>query len=78
MADEDTHIADPTLDAGADPADGHADQAPDRASTARTPHRRPRWVKVAVIVVLALVALFVILQLTGVAPDGGHGPGLHG
>jgi hypothetical protein len=35
----------------------------------------PRWVKVAAIVVGALVLVFVVLQLTGVA--GEHGPGRH-
>jgi hypothetical protein len=34
----------------------------------------PRWVKVAGIVALALVLLFVVLILTG---RGGHGPGRH-
>lgn len=36
----------------------------------------PRWVKVFGLVALALVLLFVVLQLTGVGGD--HGPGRHG
>jgi hypothetical protein len=35
----------------------------------------PRWVKVAASIVGALVLIFTILQLTGVA--GKHGPGRH-
>jgi hypothetical protein len=35
----------------------------------------PRWVKVSLIVVGALIALFVVLQLAGVG--GNHGPGRH-
>jgi hypothetical protein len=53
----------------------------------QTPHARateadrsgppgmPRWVKIAGIVVLALVLLFLVLELTGVGGD--HGPGRH-
>lgn len=37
--------------------------------------RRPRWVMVTAIVIGALVLLFLLLQLTGVA--GQHGPGRH-
>ena len=36
----------------------------------------PRWVKVSLLVVLGLVALFVVLTLVGAAP-GGHGPRRH-
>ena len=36
----------------------------------------PRWVKVSVIVGLALVLLFVVAKLAGVG--GEHGPGRHG
>lgn len=36
----------------------------------------PRWVKVTFLVGLALVLLFVLAQVTGVAGD--HGPGRHG
>jgi len=43
---------------------------PDRQPTPNT----PRWVKVFVIVALAVVLLFVIAALTG---RGGHGPGRH-
>jgi hypothetical protein len=35
----------------------------------------PRWVKVTAIVAGVLVAIFVVLQLTGVG--GQHGPGRH-
>jgi hypothetical protein len=35
----------------------------------------PRWVKVAGIVVLVLVLVFVVLKLTGLG--GSHGPGRH-
>jgi hypothetical protein len=35
----------------------------------------PRWVKIAGIVVLALLLLFLVLQLIGIG--GGHGPGRH-
>ncbi|MGH2759956.1 MAG: hypothetical protein ACRDKJ_10400 [Actinomycetota bacterium] len=35
----------------------------------------PRWVKVSLIVVGVLVAVFVVLQLIGVG--GNHGPGRH-
>jgi len=41
----------------------------------------PRWVKVSLIVGLALVLLFVLAQVTGLAGDHGpgrHGPGRHG
>lgn len=53
----------------------------------QTPHARaagadgsgppgmPRWVKIAGIVVLALVLLLLVLRLTGVGGD--HGPGRH-
>jgi hypothetical protein len=38
------------------------------------PHTRPRWLKVSLIIVGAIVLLVVILALTGVL-GGGHGPG---
>ena len=41
----------------------------------------PRWVKVSLIVGLALVVLFVLAQVTGLGGDHGpgrHGPGRHG
>lgn len=41
----------------------------------------PRWVKVSLIVGLALVLLFVLAQVTGLGGDHGpgrHGPGRHG
>ncbi len=41
-----------------------------------SPGRMPRWVKVSLIIVIALGALFVIANITGVA--GEHGPGRHG
>jgi hypothetical protein len=40
-----------------------------------SPPRMPRWVKIAAIVVGALVVAFVVLQLAGVG--GQHGPGRH-
>ena len=51
--------------------DPHRHVGPDDDS----PPGVPRWVKVAAIVVGALVLVFVVLQLTGVA--GEHGPGRH-
>lgn len=39
-------------------------------------HHTPRWVKISGIVAIAVVVVFVILQLTGLAPE--HGPGRHG
>ncbi len=49
---------------------------PHPTTTARPP--RPRWVKVAGLVVGLLVLAFVIMNLTGVGPGaGGHGPGRH-
>ena len=35
----------------------------------------PRWVKVSLLIVVALIALFVALRLTGLG--GQHGPGRH-
>ena len=40
-----------------------------------SPPGMPRWVKIAAVIVGALILLFVILQLTGFA--GEHGPGRH-
>ena len=37
-----------------------------------TRHRTPSWVKVFGVLLLALVVVFVILHLTGAAPDTGH------
>ena len=37
---------------------------------------RPRWVKVFMIIALALAVLFVGLKVTGLGGD--HGPGRHG
>ncbi len=46
--------------------------------TTTAPPPRPRWVKVAGIVVGLLVLMFVVMNLTGVGPGaGGHGPGRH-
>ena len=39
------------------------------------PPAMPRWVKVSMIVVGALLLVFVVLKLTGAG--GQHGPGLH-
>jgi hypothetical protein len=38
------------------------------------PPGRPRWVKVSLLVALAIIVLFVVLQLVG---GGDHGPGRH-
>lgn len=35
----------------------------------------PRWVKISLLVVVALIAVFVILNLAGIGPK--HGPGRH-
>lgn len=52
-------------------ADEHAGAESARPSTTGP----PRWVKVSGVVVIALVLIFVILQLTGIG--GNHGPGRH-
>ena len=39
------------------------------------PPRAPRWVKLTGIIVIVLVLLLVVLKLTGVVDDKGHGPG---
>lgn len=44
---------------------------PDGASTTGM----PRWVKVSLLVVGLLIAIFIVLQLAGVGGD--HGPGRH-
>jgi len=44
-------------------------------TSAGSPPRMPRWVKVAAIIVGVLVVLFVVLKLLGVG--GEHGPGRH-
>jgi len=62
-------MADPTPypDTREDARTGSDDGAP--------PTGMPRWVKVSLIIVAALVLAFVILRLTGVG--GEHGPGRH-
>ena len=52
-----------------------SEQVPEPRTTDPVHPGMPRWVKVAGIVVLVLVALFLVLQLTGLAGD--HGPGRH-
>lgn len=47
-------------------------EAPNRRSTIGTPPSTPRWVKVLGIVLIVLVALVVILHLTGTSPGGPH------
>ena len=47
----------------------------DQASP-KGPPPMPRWVKVSIAIAVALVALFVVLKLTGAG--GEHGPGRHG
>lgn len=39
-----------------------------------TPPPTPRWVKVSMILIVALIVLVVVLMLAG----GSHGPGRHG
>jgi hypothetical protein len=56
----------PYPDTADDPGPG-----PDRRSTGGM----PPWVKVSLIIVAVLVALFVVLNLTGLGGD--HGPGRH-
>lgn len=51
----------------------HGD-GPDRDSGA--PPGMPRWVKVSLLVLGALILVFIVLQLAGVG--GRHGPGRHG
>lgn len=43
--------------------------------TGGRPPGAPRWVKVAGIIVVALVLLFAVMKLTGIGRD--HGPGRH-
>ncbi|MDX8143157.1 hypothetical protein SAMN04488074_119136 [Lentzea albidocapillata subsp. violacea] len=50
-------------------------QSPDPAASDESPPRMPRWVKVSLIVVGALILLFLVLQLTDVG--GQHGPARH-
>jgi hypothetical protein len=39
----------------------------------------PRWVKVSLIIIAVVIVAFVVLQLTGIAPDhGGNGSGHFG
>lgn len=45
-------------------------------SDSDAPGGMPRWVKVSLIVVTALMALFVIANIAGIG--GEHGPGRHG
>jgi hypothetical protein len=59
-------MTDPTHNQGADAGPGIG-----RGS----PPRMPRWLKWPTIIILALVLLFVILQLTGVGGGMDHGPG---
>jgi hypothetical protein len=49
--------------------------SPRKAAAADETAGTPRWVKVAGIVVLVLVVVFVVLKLTGLG--GSHGPGRH-
>ena len=68
--EEKTQMTDPSFD-----NDGSTGQATHRPSGPTPPHR-PRWVMVSLILVAGLIVLFVVLQLTGVAP-GRHGPMRH-
>jgi hypothetical protein len=47
------------------------------AGPSRSRHRMPRWLKVSLIIAVAVVVLLVVLMLTG-AFGGGHGPGQFG
>lgn len=47
----------------------------DMMSSEKQPPGMPRWVKVSLIIVIALILLFVILKLTGIG--GKHGPMRH-
>jgi hypothetical protein len=58
-------MTDPSEYRGANDTDTGPDDLPTR-------HRTPRWVWVFAICTLALVLVFVILHLTGAAPDTGH------
>lgn len=59
-------------DSLSDPDTGNDDAA---APHRGTPTGTPRWAKVAGIIALVLVLLFLVLELTGLR--GGHGPGRH-
>ena len=56
---------------------GSSDEVVTTESTGGDPHvGMPRWVKISLLVVGALVLVFVLANITGVAGD--HGPGRHG
>ena len=57
------------------PHDLHPGTSTDTTETT-SPGGMPRWVRVFLLVGLALVLLFVVGKLTGVGGD--HGPGRHG
>ena len=50
-------------------------EQPPNVAPSGSPPGMPRWVKIAAVIVGALILLFVILQLTGIG--GEHGPGRH-
>lgn len=52
------------------PADAPSD--PKVTSNRRVQPPTPRWVKVAAIIVIVLVVLFVVLHFTGLSPMGSH------
>ena len=56
-----------------DEAAGRSD--PSGGSTVESPPGMPRWVKVSLLVVGAVLLVFVILKLAGLG--GRHGPGMH-
>jgi len=60
------------IDAARSKSDPAGREAVHRDPAAHPP-RTPRWVKVSGIVALALVGLFVILHVTGLAPPMQHG-----
>jgi hypothetical protein len=59
-------------DSSAGPHTGGMEVTPERSA----PAGMPRWVKVSLIIAVALVLLFVVGKLTGLG--GEHGPGRHG
>lgn len=52
------------------PSDSNSDTQV--TSNRRVQPPTPRWVKVAAIIVIGLVLLFVVLHLTGLSPMGSH------
>jgi hypothetical protein len=53
----------------------HADTNTDRSAIKRQAPGMPRWVRVSLLTIAVLAALFLLLHLTGLAPR--HGAGQH-